>query len=229
MATAARTPSVAIARTLRELGLKQGEDFRIKGQYRGRGAERERVATYVAVLTPKAEQIISDHADHIERVTETESGFVFLVSVHYTAGGRMWTWVSNSGPRVRDERPAATADAAGAPLPDTNRLRARELRTGQLTAADVKREQPAYDPEQLIGRIFFKSATHHRNGFPEGYRLTVHVEGLVAGFTDPWTHDRHDVGVRFTILDESRGWRTYHVLSLADFRKHWAPLDAPEA
>lgn len=54
-------PSTIIARILRQLGLKQGHDFRVRGEYRGRGADRERIGTYVAALTKEADQAVADH------------------------------------------------------------------------------------------------------------------------------------------------------------------------
>jgi hypothetical protein len=119
-------PSTAIARILRHLGLKQGSDFRVKGQYKGSGANRERIGTYVAVLTKDADQVVADHADEIEQMA-ANAGHSFRVSIHFTAGGRMWTWVANYGQRTRDAAPVATADRDGAVLDNGSRKAAHEL------------------------------------------------------------------------------------------------------
>lgn len=118
MTTTAKTPTVAIARVLRGLGLKQGKDFRVKGKYEGRGDNRFRVSTYVAVLSDDADRIIADNADRIEELVHATSGFTFYVSIYYTAGGRLWTWIENAGIRTRDAAPVATADK-GQPALDT--------------------------------------------------------------------------------------------------------------
>jgi hypothetical protein len=119
-------PSTAVARILRHLGLKQGSDFRVKGQYKGSGANRERIGTYVAVLTKEADQVVADHADEIEQMA-ANAGHSFRVSIHFTAGGRMWTWVANYGQRTRDAAPVATADRDGAVLDSGSRKAAHEL------------------------------------------------------------------------------------------------------
>lgn len=116
----AKTPTVAIARVLRSLGLEQGKDFRVRGQYQGTGANRERTGTYVAVLTAHADQVVADNADRIEELSAA-SGYAFRVSIHFTAGGRMWTWIANYGSRTRDTAPVATADKDGAALDTASR------------------------------------------------------------------------------------------------------------
>ncbi len=98
----AKTPTVAIARVLRGLGLVQGADFRVKTKYKGSGANRERIGTHVAVLSKEADQIIADNADFIEEMVKLDGGWVFNVSIHFTTGGRVWTWVANYGSRTRD-------------------------------------------------------------------------------------------------------------------------------
>ncbi|MFJ3249110.1 DUF3560 domain-containing protein [Streptomyces sp. NPDC086782] len=103
---AATTPSIAIARALRRLGLTQGKgkDFRVEGQYRN----GERISTYVLTLTQHADETIAAHADDIERWTSEDGGWAFTVSVRYPDGKpRPFTTISN-GPveRVREEPPA---------------------------------------------------------------------------------------------------------------------------
>lgn len=136
------TPTVAIARILRGLGLKQGHDFRVRGQYQGRGADRERIGTYVVVLSKQADQTVADRADEIERLS-ADAGHSFRVSIHFTTGGRMWTWVANYGQRTRDAAPVATADADGAPLDSSSRKRATDL--GLKVATTAGTDQRAAD------------------------------------------------------------------------------------
>lgn len=115
------TPTVAIARVLRDLGLTQGRgcDFRVTGEYRN----GERVGTYVLLLTRQAKDVVAARADEIERLAD-ESGFVFRVSVRYFDGkSRPMCTIANYGSRVRDtppvvEEPPAAPDApASEPTP----------------------------------------------------------------------------------------------------------------
>ncbi|XVV34992.1 hypothetical protein ACQPXT_13490 [Streptomyces sp. CA-100214] len=103
-----RTPSVAIGRALRSLGLKQGRggDFRVAGHYVG----KERRHTCVILLNREAEGTVAANADRIEQAPEL-GGFAFTVSVRYT-GGRACTSVSNGpGERIRETAPVAVEDA----------------------------------------------------------------------------------------------------------------------
>lgn len=105
------TPTVAIARVLRGLGLTQGRgcDFRVTGTYQ-RG---ERIGTYVLALTRHADETITAHADEIERLTG-QGPFPFRVSVRYFNGKpRPVTTVANYGSRIRETPPAP----AGPPAP----------------------------------------------------------------------------------------------------------------
>mgnify|MGYP001579129312 CR=1 FL=1 len=102
----AKTPTVAIARVLRELGFKQGTDFRIKGEYRN----GYRVGTYVNLYGADVRESVSRFANTIENRV-AESGFTFSVSVRYF-DGTPWPTVANYGDRVRDEAPAVTEPAA---------------------------------------------------------------------------------------------------------------------
>lgn len=119
----APTPTVTVARTLRQLGLKQGRDFRVLGQYQGKGANRERIGTHVAILSAHGDQVVADNADHIERATSAQ-GFGFNVSILFAAGGRMWTWIANYGHRTRDAAPTSArrpTTGAAHPTADTRR------------------------------------------------------------------------------------------------------------
>ncbi|MEH0579062.1 MULTISPECIES: hypothetical protein [Streptomyces] len=120
----APSPTVAIARVLRRLGLVQGRggDFRVTGEYRN----GERICTYVVTLTRHADETIAQHADDVERWASEDGGWSFRVSVRYIDGKpRPWVHVSNgAGERVRDQPPieAATEESvqpepAGEPQP----------------------------------------------------------------------------------------------------------------
>jgi hypothetical protein len=105
--TPPKTPTVAIARVLRGLGLTQGrgQDFRVEGAYRN----GERIGTHVLSLTRSADETIAEHADEIERLA-AETGFVIRVSVRYPSGDRPMTSVANYGDRVRDAAPTPAAE-----------------------------------------------------------------------------------------------------------------------
>lgn len=92
MTTTPRTPTVAIARILRALGLTQGKDFRVTGEY----CNGERTGTYVLTLTRRADETIAARADDIEKVSE-EGAYPFRVSVRYPSGDRPMTGVANYG------------------------------------------------------------------------------------------------------------------------------------
>lgn len=143
MTATAKTPTVAIARVLRSFGLKQGQDFRVRGQYQGTGADRMRTGTYVAVLSGHGDQVVADNADAIEELVQQDGGFSFSVSIHFTANGRMWTWIANYGQRTRDAAPAATVgrdDASQAPSPSGRKL-ARDLKVDIVAAAPTAAQQ----------------------------------------------------------------------------------------
>ncbi|QKW06967.1 hypothetical protein HUT18_11725 [Streptomyces sp. NA04227] len=117
------SPTVAIARILRGLGLAQGrgKDFRVEGADR----DGERIGTYVLVLTRHAEETIAAHADDIER--QAAAGpFPFRVSVQYPSD-RPLTSIANFGDRVREQPPP--------PVPATvlaeRRERARQQKRAQ--------------------------------------------------------------------------------------------------
>ncbi|WP_406178048.1 hypothetical protein [Streptomyces canus] len=105
----ASSPTVAIARALRRLGLAQGRggDFRVTGEYRN----GERIRTYVVTLTRHADETIAKHADDIERWVSEDGGWAFRVSIRYVGGKpRPWVDISNGpGERVRETPPAAPA------------------------------------------------------------------------------------------------------------------------
>ncbi|MFG3287299.1 hypothetical protein ACGF3G_00555 [Streptomyces sp. NPDC048179] len=106
----AKTPTVAIARILRGLGLTQGrggKDFSVTGFY----VNGERRHTYVVAYSRHAEEVIAAHADEIEAAANA-AGWCFYVSVRYSASGRVHTSVQNAGARVREAQPAVLAVTA---------------------------------------------------------------------------------------------------------------------
>ncbi|WTW95432.1 hypothetical protein OG216_19515 [Streptomycetaceae bacterium NBC_01309] len=116
-----RTPTVAIARILRGLGLGQGSDFRVAGTYRN----GERIGTHVLALTEHADLTIAAYADEIEQRSK-EGPFEFRVSVQYPNGSRPMADIANYGPRTREVPPAPVevsadarqaAEAAAGPAP----------------------------------------------------------------------------------------------------------------
>ncbi|MFK0063383.1 DUF6884 domain-containing protein [Streptomyces werraensis] len=102
------TPTVAIARELRRLGLKQGRrgDFTVAGHYRN----GERQFTYVTVFSKEGERLVAERADEIEERT-AQGPYPFKVSVRYV-GNVPFTDIHN-GPAARvRELPASAAKAA---------------------------------------------------------------------------------------------------------------------
>ncbi|MFF3654932.1 DUF3560 domain-containing protein [Streptomyces olivochromogenes] len=107
---AAKSPSIAIARALRRLGLTQGKgkDFKVEGEYNKAG---ERVRTYVLTLTRHADETVAARADDIERWASEDGGWSFTVNVRYSDKGRPHCTISNGAvEKVREEPPAPPAD-----------------------------------------------------------------------------------------------------------------------
>ncbi|MCX4550568.1 MULTISPECIES: hypothetical protein [unclassified Streptomyces] len=111
--TPPKTPTVAIARILRGLGLAQGGDFRVTGDYRN----GERIGTFVLTLSHHADETVVANADEIERLAG-EGPFPFRVSVRYPSGDRPMTGVANYGSRVRETPPAPPQPTAPEPTPE---------------------------------------------------------------------------------------------------------------
>lgn len=172
----AKTPTVAIARILRGFGLTQGKDFRVKGQYRN----GERVGTYVAVLTTRGDRIIAESADMIEHLSH-ESGFPFGVSIHYTASGRLWTWVANYGGRVREAVPA-NEHPASAPVAEETRVAVKriEQRPGRKATPVVTAQAPATRTVD-DARVNFPKGTVVQGKDSSGLTRTGIVNGIEWG------------------------------------------------
>ncbi|WP_327385042.1 hypothetical protein [Streptomyces sp. NBC_01207] len=105
---APKTPTVAIARVLRDLGLKQGAaaDFRVTGHYEN----GERRYTYVILLSREAEDLVAANADQIEAWTD-RGPFGFTVSVRYSKNGNAFCTIRNvRAGRVRQTPPALVVE-----------------------------------------------------------------------------------------------------------------------
>ncbi|MFF6801092.1 hypothetical protein [Streptomyces sp. NPDC012616] len=102
----AASPTVAIARVLRRLGLVQGRggDFRVTGWYRN----GERDHTYVVLYGHHAAEVCAAHADDIERAVQADGGWCFRVSVRYFSE-RPTVSIANAGERIRETPPAPPA------------------------------------------------------------------------------------------------------------------------
>ncbi|MDH6489628.1 DUF6884 domain-containing protein [Streptomyces sp. SAI-127] len=115
------TPTVAIARELRRLGLKQGRggDFTVAGDY----VNGERRFTYVTLYRREAEVLVAERADEIEERT-ANGPFPFKVSVRYMGDRPVASIHNGAAERVRelpesartaaDEQPAEEAPEAPA-------------------------------------------------------------------------------------------------------------------
>lgn len=108
--TAPKTPTGAIARVLRALGLAQGRggDFVVRGLSTKADG---RIGTFVVPLSGKAEKTIRDNAVAIEQGA-ADLGFRFMVSVEGWIGDLPCTSIHNFGKRKWVERPARPAPAA---------------------------------------------------------------------------------------------------------------------
>lgn len=99
----AKTPTVAIARVLRGLGLKQGADFSVRGNY----VAGERTGTFVTLFGATARRTVADHADAVEAAVLLDGGFWFRVSLTYGSNDNPWPMIANYGERVREADPTA--------------------------------------------------------------------------------------------------------------------------
>lgn len=84
-----------------------------------------------------------------------------------------------------------------------------------VTANEVMADLP------IIGRSYRVTTVSYRLGRRENIVLTATVIGLIKDFTDPWTQQRHPVGVRFRVVDGDTLVTSYHSGSVADFTNTW--------
>ncbi|MER5697838.1 DUF3560 domain-containing protein [Streptomyces mirabilis] len=150
---AAKSPSIAIARALRRLGLTQGKgkDFKVEGEYNKAG---ERVRTYVLTLTRHADETVAARADDIERWASEDGGWSFTVNVRYSDKGRPHCTISNGAvEKVREEPPAPPADE---PAPESQ----PEQSAGETAALeDPAQPEEAEEPPASKGSL---TITHTR-------------------------------------------------------------------
>ncbi|WP_030236877.1 hypothetical protein [Streptomyces sp. NRRL S-350] len=154
-----KTPAVALARVLRSLGLTQGKggDFRVTGEYRN----GERIGTFALLLTRRADEVATEHADEIEKLAN-EDGFSFRVSVRYIDGKpRPFATIANYGSRIRDTPPAAEAEpvtASTAEVPAAAEPEAQPDPDAGLTAMAIAERRQAYALDWSIGQAALMDA-----------------------------------------------------------------------
>ncbi|MCX4609441.1 DUF3560 domain-containing protein [Streptomyces mirabilis] len=139
----AKSPSIAIARALRRLGLTQGKgkDFRVDGDYNSAG---ERTRTYALLLTRHADETVAAHPDDIERWVSEDGGWSFTVNVRYHGKPRPFCTVTNGVvEKIREEPPAPPADE---PAPEPQPQEQPEGPAGE-TAALEDPAQPEEDEQ----------------------------------------------------------------------------------
>lgn len=189
--SAAKTPTVAVARVLRGLGLKQGEDFRVTGFYQS----RQRTGTFVILFNRYADKLVSDRADDIERLT-SEAGYPFRVSVTYP-NGRPVADVKNFGSRVREAEPV------------------REVPSAAVTA-----EVPA-DVLALKGRSFEREDRVYANGRVQTVIRRAEVLKVLPDFVNRWENRKPAPGVLVNVSSRYGlvGYRM--AMHAGDFRKLW--------
>ena len=144
MAPIPTTPTVAIARELRRLGLKQGTsgDFTVTGHYRN----AERLFTYVTVLSKAAERLLAEHADAIERRTAT-GPFPFMVSVRYVGDIPFIDIHNGTAARVRElPAPAPAVEQPAEAAEQTTEAPAATEATDTPTPATDAPQAPACPP-----------------------------------------------------------------------------------
>ncbi|MGW2951551.1 hypothetical protein [Streptomyces eurythermus] len=193
--TAPSSPTVAIARVLRSLGLTQGRccDFRVTGEYRN----GERIGTFVVVLTSHAEEVVATNADEIERLVG-ETGFPFRVSVRYFNGkSHPVTNIANYGSRVRDAPPAPAATEEPTPIVIEEPAEAEAAAEEPLAAPGAKADAaPELPPAGTTAANFLEGARQRAWGRERADALgwSERQAYLVASAaTGGLVYDRHGI------------------------------------
>jgi hypothetical protein len=135
-----RTPTVAIARELRRLGLTQGAagDFTVAGHY----VRGERRFTYVTVTSKEAERLLAERADEIEERT-ANGPFPFTVSVRYVGDIPFVDIRNGAAKRVRELPESARRAAAEQPAEAAEQAPEAPTATEATdTPAPAAQEQP---------------------------------------------------------------------------------------
>ncbi|MFD5570422.1 hypothetical protein [Streptomyces cadmiisoli] len=217
------TPTVAIARELRRLGLKQGTsgDFTVTGQYRN----GERQFTYVTLLSKDAERVVVEHADGIEERT-AGGPFPFTVSVHYVGDLPFVNIHNGPAKRVR-ELPASKEVPPATEATDTPAAIQEAQQAEQAPARGELRDgQPGPTPGP--GVVQPGMHVEYLPGFRPGAR-TRHCHGGVivsVGTTNVrWRPYAWHQDVR-TPLEHMRIDPTMHVNQREWVRRTAADLDA---
>lgn len=166
----AKTPGVAIARVLRGLGLKQGSDFRVKGEYKN----GERTGTRVVVLGRSVNQTVADNANLIEQQA-AEAGFPFNVSVYFTPSGIMWVHVANYGKRTRQTHflsPVGRTENVdeAAQLADSGDLPATGKSADSASGPEAEQPKPVIRATLGASRPAFGTPTKDQDEFLAGPR-----------------------------------------------------------
>jgi hypothetical protein len=125
----AKTANVAIARVLRSLGLKQGQDFRVNGKA-ARG-------TYVTLISYEGHQAAADNARAIVNDV-ADAGFPFDVDVHIFPTGTVRAYIRNS---------AVPVDALN------GRVLANGVPVEPVVPADVDRWDGVEGPVAFLARV----------------------------------------------------------------------------
>ncbi|WP_284576749.1 hypothetical protein [Streptomyces sp. 2P-4] len=211
-----KTPTVAVSRELRRLGLEQGpgKDFRVTGHV----VKGERRHTNVLLLTAKARQTVADHADDLE--TWLAAGpFPFTVSVRYSSSGQPHPSIHN-GPmeRIREDKPTEETapeelveDVAAAPVEDVEETAPATVdapTTAPADADNVEDAETADAPEEPAQPVVDYSEQYKQqcqaNALVWSTKQAAHVRAAAAGhlfrddFADAfrWSTDRAKTGRR---------------------------------
>lgn len=209
--TAPRTPTVAVARELRRLGLAQGpgKDFRVVGAV----VKGERDHTYVELLNADARQLVAERAEDIEASLAT-GPFPFTVSVRYHGTDRPMPSIHNgAAERIRDEQPAAdevTVEAA--PVEDVEEAAPEEAAPAAVgTPAAPAVDEPAEDvdtPQEPAQPVVDHNEQYKQQcqaaALVWSIKQAAHVRAAAAGhlfrddFADAfrWSTDRAKTGRR---------------------------------
>ncbi|AKA61728.1 hypothetical protein SEA_YDN12_61 [Streptomyces phage YDN12] len=210
--TPAKTPGVAVARVLRGLGLKQGLDFGVRGERKN----GERIGTRVAVFGQRANQIVADNANVIERAA-ADAGFHFNVSVYFTPSGSVWVAVANFGQRTRQTHFLSATPAEPVTTVDTAEdAEAKTLRDRAVALADDSMAEPKPviratlgEPRPAFGQDAVKHGIRTRTAAPKPAEASPYAGRATRTFGSRtwgcgeagqmWFHQRTDHGPRHVL------------------------------
>lgn len=162
--TTAKTPTTAIIRALKEIGLTHGSgterpDFAIQGRYHTSGGIKERRSTYVVLYSREARELVAANADRIEELVDADGGWSVTVSVYYSDSGQAHPHLSTGrSDRVRQQPPATTDQAPAVAQLDT------DTPTAQRIAHTARRLWA--NSAQLLVRYAVRPTDTHTDGSP---------------------------------------------------------------